>query len=83
MKVPVVKIGNSQGVRIPKPILQQCGFEGEVELEVRGKTLIIAPARKLRQGWEEAFKAMAAAGDDELLWPDDMANEFDAEEWQW
>ena len=33
MKASIIQIGNSQGLRIPKPILKQRGFDGEVELE--------------------------------------------------
>ncbi|MEQ9643648.1 MAG: AbrB/MazE/SpoVT family DNA-binding domain-containing protein [Alphaproteobacteria bacterium] len=83
MKVAVVRIGNSQGVRIPKPVIEQCGFGSEVELEVRGNTLVIAPVRTLREGWDESFRAMAEAGDDQSLWPEDVVNRFDDEEWEW
>ena len=34
MRARVVKIGNSQGIRIPKPLLEQTGITGDVELEV-------------------------------------------------
>ena len=43
MKAAIIKIGNSQGLRIPKPIIKQCGFNQEVELEVHDKKLIIKP----------------------------------------
>ncbi len=35
MRARIVKIGNSQGVRIPKPLLDQTGIVDDVELEVR------------------------------------------------
>jgi len=35
MKTKVVRIVNSQGVRIPKTLLEQCGLQWAVELEVR------------------------------------------------
>jgi len=34
VKTRIVRIGNSQGIRIPKPIIEQLGFTGEVELEI-------------------------------------------------
>ena len=37
MKASIVNIGNSQGIRIPKPLLEQCGLEGDVEVSVRYK----------------------------------------------
>jgi antitoxin MazE len=82
MKASIIKIGNSQGVRIPKPIIEQCGFANEVELEVHNHALVIRSLRHPRQDWEEAFKAMAESGDDRLL---DAATEtkWDKEEWEW
>ena len=44
MKTSIVKIGNSQGIRIPKTLLSQTSLSGEVELEVRKDTIIIKPA---------------------------------------
>jgi antitoxin MazE len=32
MKTRIVAIGNSQGIRIPKPLLEQTGLFGEVEI---------------------------------------------------
>lgn len=30
MQTKIVKIGNSQGIRIPKKVLEQCGFGSSV-----------------------------------------------------
>jgi antitoxin MazE len=67
MKARIVKIGNSRGIRIPKPLIQETGLTGEVELVVGENRLVISPVQRPRSGWSEAFKAMAAAGDDALL----------------
>jgi antitoxin MazE len=83
MKTSLVRIGNSQGVRIPKAIIEQCGLTAEVDLSVKGGAVVIAASRKPRAGWAEAFKRMAEAGDDALLIPDDLPNEFDEKEWTW
>ena len=82
MKTNLVRIGNSKGVRIPKKIIEECGLGDEVDLRVRGKAVIITPARKLREGWAESCKAMHAAGDDKPVWPDYMSAEAD-EDWTW
>jgi antitoxin MazE len=82
MKVELIRIGNSRGIRIPKPIIQQCRFEGSVELRVENDQLLIAPARLPRDGWEEAFRAAASSAHDELLL-DVPASQFDREEWRW
>ncbi len=81
MKVNVVRIGNSRGIRIPKAVMDHCGFVEAVEMTVKGKEVILAPARKLRAGWDDAFAAMAGRGDDRLLI--DPATQWDEKEWRW
>lgn len=61
-------MGNSQGILIPKPVLAQLGLEDEVEMEIEQDALVIRRARKrAREGWAEASKAVADAGDDALV----------------
>ncbi len=67
MKTVLIRIGNSKGIRLPKPILEQCGIEDEVELEIEDDRLIVRAARPPRFGWSEAFAEMARRGDDSLL----------------
>lgn len=65
MKTTIRRMGNSQGVLIPKPLLAQLGLEDEVEMEVEDDALVIRrPQKKAREGWAEASKSVAAAGDD-------------------
>ena len=86
MKANLIKIGNSRGIRIPKTVLDECNFGETVEIIVKNHTLILKPARKPREGWEESFKEMAKNGDDQL---DDLKdfrefnNEWDEKEWEW
>ncbi|MFG6106743.1 AbrB/MazE/SpoVT family DNA-binding domain-containing protein [Leptothoe sp. EHU-05/26/07-4] len=82
IKTRIVRIGNSQGVRIPKLLLEQSGIHEEVEIEVQGDCLTIRTAQCWRAGWDEAFAAMAANQDDVLL--DEVnANDWDHSEWEW
>ncbi len=83
MKTRIVKIGNSQGVRIPKLFLEQTSLGEEVELEVQDNQIVIRPATFPRQGWDEAFRRMAANGDDRLLDNDVQTSRWDEEEWRW
>ena len=83
MKAKVVKIGNSKGIRIPKPILEQLGIVEDVDLEVGNNQIVLRPAENPRAGWDEAFSKMAEIGDDELLLGDDVAHSWDEEEWRW
>lgn len=82
MRTRIVRIGNSQGVRIPKPLLEQAGLGEDVELRLEGDAIVLRPARTAREGWAEAFRTMAEEGEDELLDPP-VATRFDDEEWTW
>jgi antitoxin MazE len=84
MRAHVVKIGNSQGIRIPKPILDQTGIMDDVELEVEKNQIIIRPILNPRPGWDGAFQTMAQNGHDTLIDGNDtISNFWDEEEWQW
>jgi len=84
MKTRIVKIGNSQGVRIPRLLLNQLQLKGEVELAVKQNQLVIRPSHRPRQGWEEQFKKMAEKQDDRLLDEDAISlSQWDKDEWQW
>ena len=84
MRARVIKIGNSKGLRIPKPILEQTGIRDDVEIELEKNQIIIRPVQKVRKGWDKAFKMMAKNGDDELFISDkDISYSWDEEEWQW
>jgi antitoxin MazE len=81
MKVDIVPIGNSRGIRIPKALLEQCGFGKNAEITVEDNRLVLSPGRRVRSGWEDSFRAMAAKQDDKLL--DMPTSAFDESEWQW
>ncbi len=84
MRTKIVRIGNSQGIRIPKPLLEESGLEGEVDLRVEDHSLVISPVRQVREGWDRAFAAMAERGDDRLLDADAPAlTTWDETEWEW
>ena len=84
VKAQIIRIGNSQGIRIPKPILEQLGFTDEVELEILPGQLVVRSVHTPRAGWDEHFQAMALAGDDHLLDGDQLnASEWDEVEWEW
>jgi antitoxin MazE len=84
MRASIVRIGNSQGIRIPKVVLEQTRLHGEVDLEVKDKKIIISPVKKPRQDWDRQFKLMAERGDDKLIDSEVVSlTSFDAEEWEW
>ena len=59
MKTTLIPIGNSRGVRIPKPFIEKCGLEGELEIDIADGAVIIRAPRRARGGWAEAFKHIA------------------------
>lgn len=84
MKARIVRVGNSHGVRIPKPLLEEVGLSGEVELEVKEEGLLLRPGRRPREGWDTAFHAMAERGDDALLDAEAVSTSgWDEDEWLW
>jgi len=84
MKINIVRIGNSRGIRIPKSLLKQCHLDDEVELEPKGNCLIIKSLAKPRTGWDDAFRKIAPRGDDAMLDKEDLLeNSWDRDEWVW
>lgn len=64
----LVKIGNSQGIRIPKPLIEQAHLEGkELKLQLINDGLLISPENGVREGWKDAIEqAIAAYGHEPL-----------------
>lgn len=79
----IIRIGNSQGIRLPKKALEESGLGGEVEIATGQNELIIRPARKAREGWEESYRQMAKNSDDKLLLGEQPISQWDTTEWQW
>ncbi|XWN34710.1 MAG: AbrB/MazE/SpoVT family DNA-binding domain-containing protein [Roseivirga sp.] len=79
MQANLIAIGNSQGIILPARLLRALGIKDKLELEVAQDALMLRPTHPRAQ-WETAFKAMAAAGDDQML----MDNVFEDESFeQW
>lgn len=82
MRIDIIKIGNSRGVRIPRAVLEELGFTNSVDMRIEnGKLVLERP--QARCGWEEAFACAAAEEDEPLLVPDHSLTRFDEDEWEW
>lgn len=79
MKTRLVRIGNSRGIRLTKPLLEQAGLEDEVEIRVEPGAIVITPVEAPRAGWAEA----AARRRPEGLRDEPTATRFDEAEWTW
>ena len=75
MRLNIVAIGNSKGIRLSKSLLERYNLSDEVELVLEKDRIILKPVHSPRHGWDQAFKRMADRGDDALMTPDVFADE--------
>lgn len=78
----IVRIGNSRGIRVPKALLEQAQLPEEIELQAEPGRIVVRGARRTREGWAEAARAMHEHGDDRLL-DASAPTRFDQEAWEW
>lgn len=57
MKIKLIKIGNSMGVRLPQSVIKECQFENELELHIRQGSVVLSPVVKNRYGWKELMQS--------------------------
>lgn len=81
VKVKIISIGNSKGIRIPKILLEQVHFNEEADLVVEGTKLVIRPLKKAREGWDRAFKSMHNRKEDVLFVEDSL--DIEMKNWKW
>ena len=82
MKTRLISIGNSKGVRLPKPLILQAGLTDEVELRVQDGAIVIARGTRPRAGWAEAAQELRHREEDSLL-ETLTPTYFDEKEWKW
>ena len=85
MKTKIIRIGNSQGVRIPKPLIEESGITNEIEMILRDNEIVLRSAETIRKDWEASFEKMAEQGDDVLLDQKEIEkpSDWDETEWTW
>ena len=85
MLQPIRKIGNSQGILLPRTVLQQAGIQDNVDIEITDGALILRAVKKHpRDGWEAAFDTSINDGqqpEGDLF--EGTANQFDQTDWTW
>ncbi len=82
MKTKLVRIGNSRGIRIPKPLLEEAGLDDEVTLTVTEQGLVIESAGNPRADWATAAELLHERGEDGLL-DAPTSTSFEETEWEW
>ncbi len=82
MKARIIQIGNSQGIRIPKILLEEAAISGEVDLVPVEDGILIRNISKPRGDWDAAF-ARSAEFDEDAELHEQAAGDFESKEWQW
>ncbi|HET6528121.1 MAG TPA: AbrB/MazE/SpoVT family DNA-binding domain-containing protein [Balneolaceae bacterium] len=85
MKTKLIRIGNSQGIRIPKPLIEESGLSEEIEMILKDNEIVLRPAEQTRKNWDRSFEEMAQENDDQLLDQEEIQrpDEWDETEWTW
>jgi len=83
METKLVVIGNSQGVRLPKSVIEQAGvrLEQPLRIEVRRGSIVLSPLGGVRGGWADA--AAEAASSHEDLWSGLPVRQRSDDDWTW
>lgn len=83
----LIAIGNSQGIRIPKPLIKQAKLENsELEFVVVGNGLLIVPTHKPdRESWASDIETVTAAYEDreDKAFLDDFLDDSDLDDLSW
>lgn len=80
MEIPIIAIGNSKGIRIPKIYLEKYNMKDVLDISFEEDKIVLKAINTPRQGWEKSFKKMNEIGDDKLLINDFFEDE-NLEEW--
>jgi antitoxin MazE len=84
MRIDVIQIGNSKGIRLPKSVLENCHIKDAVDLKIENESIVLRSLQTApRANWENAFQKMAEANDDQLLDHIEQSTTWDEAEWQW
>lgn len=63
----LVKIGNSQGIRIPKPLIQQAQLEGkELDIQLVNQGILVTPSKNPRENWQKTIETILASNASEV-----------------
>lgn len=81
MEVPIIKIGNSKGIRLSKSMLETYNIRDVVDVILEEGQIVIKPLSKPRKGWDKAFKEVHERGDDNLIIPD-IFNDENPQQWK-
>jgi antitoxin MazE len=80
MRAVIRQIGNSKGLIIPASFLAELDLQGEVEMSLVNRSIVISPAKKsVREGWFDGY----CVNDDIDGWNGFVALPSEEGEWEW
>ena len=81
----LIRVGNSQGVRIPKALVEQAQLGNkELVFQVVDDGLLIRPVKRPRQGWKEQFDQVFHAQESDSADQEWLDAPLSADEdWEW
>jgi antitoxin MazE len=77
LEAKLIKIGNSQGIRLPKKVISKYGLGNVVMLEETEDGILIHAAKSGKLSWEDTYKEMAVMEKEE--WDDWQELDVDEE----
>lgn len=82
MNTKIIQIGNSQGVRLPKKMLEARGITlgQKAEIVEHADGLLLKPIKHPRADWAEQFAKCDCSPDPEFEY---FENQWDNTEWTW
>jgi len=84
LRVKIIRIGNSKGIRLSKSLIEQYNMKDEVLLEAKKDSIVIRPVKNPRTDWEKSFEKMKLRGDDVLLNEGtEVESEWEQTKWKW
>jgi antitoxin component of MazEF toxin-antitoxin module len=73
LEIPLTRIGNSRGIRLPAPLIKKLGFDGGILLEDHGDRVVLKPtsrSKPTKLSWSETSREMAFVAEDWSDWKD-------------
>jgi antitoxin component of MazEF toxin-antitoxin module len=71
LEIPLIRIGNSRGIRLPAPWIKKFALEDGILLEDRGDAVLLKPRRRKSPptlSWSETAREMAASDENWTPW---------------
>ena len=84
LEIPLTRIGNSRGIRLPAPLIKKLGFDAGILLEDHGDRVVLRPSRRKPEKlpWSETAREMAHAAEDWSDWEDSAVDALKDIPWE-